>query len=254
MKVIGLLGGMSWESSIVYYRLINEAVRARFGGLVSARCVMESVNFAEIAALQKAGDWRTLTALLSKSAKNLQRAGAEFLVICTNTMHCIAEEVAAAAELPLIHIADATGAEIVNQRVSRVGLLGTKFTMEMDFYRKRLQESYGIEVLVPKSVDRDIIHTGIFEELCRGIINQRTKEQYVRIINDFSAAGAEGVVLGCTEIPLLVGTRDVSIALFDTTAIHAKAATLASFGELSISCANALSRPIQAGGVYKAIR
>ena len=231
MRTIGLLGGMSWESSLVYYRLINEAVRTRCGELHSAKCIMHSVDFSEVAALQRAGDWDQLTHMLATGATGLRRAGAEMLVICTNTMHYIAEEVYRAAEIPLVHIADAVGADICQKKLRRVGLLGTKFTMEMDFYRNRLEKHFGIEVITPSAVDRQMVHDVIFNELCRGILSPSSKSEFLRVVNLLSRQGAEGIVLGCTEIPLLITESDAEVTLFDTTAIHAKAAIQAAFDQ-----------------------
>lgn len=224
MKTIGLIGGMSWESTASYYRVINEAVRDAKGGLHSARLVLWSVDFAEIERLQAAGDWDRAGRVLADAAVRLQRAGADFVVVCTNTMHVVAEAIERAVDIPLLHIADATGEAIVAAGLERVGLLGTHFTMERDFYRQRLADRFGLEVRVPATRDRDEVHRIIFEELCVGTVRERSRAVYVRVIEDLAARGAEGVILGCTEIGLLVTADDVSVPLFDTAEIHARAA------------------------------
>ncbi len=224
MKTIGLLGGMSWESSSEYYRIINEAVNARLGGVHSADCLMVSVDFAEIEALQNKGHWDELTEMMIAAAQRIERGGAEVLLICTNTMHRMAPEVQAAIDIPLLHIADAAGDAILAQGLSAVGLLGTKFTMEGDFYRKRLEEKYGLKVLIPDEPDREIVHRVIYDELVKGQIREGSRNAFIEIINKLAKRGAQGVVLGCTEIPLLVKQSDVSIPVFDTTRIHAEAA------------------------------
>ncbi|MGO1073480.1 aspartate/glutamate racemase family protein [Lysobacter sp. CA199] len=231
MKTLGLLGGMSWESTLPYYRLINETVRERLGGLHSAKLLLYSVDFAEVERLQHAGDWDAAGALLGRAARSLRDGGAQLLVICTNTMHKVADAVEAASQLPLLHIADPTGAAIRAAGMGRIGLLGTRFTMEQDFYRQRLIERYGLEVLVPQAEEREIVHRVIYEELCLGKIREESREEYRRIIAGLVARGAQGVILGCTEIGLLIGPGDVDIALFDTTALHARAAALACIGE-----------------------
>jgi aspartate racemase len=224
MKTIGLLGGMSWESSLEYYRIINETVKARLGGLHSAKCVMVSVDFAEIEALQHAGDWDALTQQMIASVQQLVSAGADFTVICTNTMHKMAEEIEAATPIPLLHIADAAGEAIQAQGIHTVGLLGTRFTMEGDFYRQRLQEKHGVEVIIPDEAERVTVHRVIYEELVQGIIRDDSRQAYVDIIASLQAQGAQGVILGCTEIPLLVKQSNVAIPIFDTTTLHAQAA------------------------------
>lgn len=224
MKTIGLLGGMSWESSIEYYRIINEAVKQRLGGLHSAQCLMYSVDFAEIEALQHAGDWDALTNAMIQAARRLKAGGADFLVICTNTMHRMAGEIETAAGLPLLHIADAAAYAIQAQGLHTVGLLGTRFTMEGDFYRGRLQDKHGISVVIPDEADRITVHRVIYDELVRGILLAESRQAFQHVIAALAERGAQGVVLGCTEIPLLINQTDVAIPIFDTTRIHAEAA------------------------------
>ena len=221
MKTIGLLGGMSWESTVGYYRAINEGVKARLGGLHSAQIVLYSVDFEPIEKLQHAGDWAATARLLSEAALKVQRAGADGLLICTNTMHKVAPEIEAALDIPLLHIADATAEVLVERGVRRVGLLGTGFTMEQDFYKGRLAEKYGLDVVVPEAADRDIVHSVIYQELCLGDFQSASKAEYLRIIDALAADGAEAVILGCTEIGLLVQQADTTVPLVDTTAIHA---------------------------------
>ncbi len=224
MKTIGLLGGMSWESTIEYYRIINQAVKARLGGLHSAKIVMHSVDFDEVVRMQRAGDWAGATQLLGEAGAGLAKAGAECVLICTNTMHKVADQVQAAAGIPLIHIADATGQAVRRAGAKRVGLIGTAFTMTDGFCRTRLAERYGLEVLVPNDADMAFIHEVIFGELCVGEAKLESKREFCRIISDLVTEGAEGVILGCTEIPLLVKPCDCETPLYDTTAIHALAA------------------------------
>jgi aspartate racemase len=224
MKTIGLIGGMSWESSIEYYRIINETVRARLGGLHSAKSVMYSVDFAEIEALQQQGNWDEATNLMIDAAQRVENGGADFVVICTNTMHKMADEVQNHIQIPLLHIADATAEKIKAHGLKKIGLLGTRFTMEEDFYRGRLTEKQGLEVIIPTERERDIVHRVIFDELCLGQIREPSKEQYVRIMDHLIRDGAEGIILGCTEISLLIQEEDSQIPLFDTTKIHAVAA------------------------------
>jgi aspartate racemase len=230
MKTIGLIGGMSWESTVPYYRQINEAVKARLGGLHSARIVLYSVDFHEIEALQRSGDWAAAGRLLGEAARALKAAGADFLVLCTNTMHKVAADIEAASDLPLFHIADPTAAEIRRAGLSTVGLLGTRFTMEQVFYRDRLVERHGLRVLVPGDEDREVVHRIIYEELCLGVIEPASRAAYRRIIEDLVARGAQAVILGCTEISLLVGPDDAEVPLFDTTALHARAAAEEALG------------------------
>jgi aspartate racemase len=224
MKTIGLIGGMSWESSALYYRQINEAVRARLGGLHSAKLVLVSVDFFEVEALQRAGDWAAAGALLADAARRLHAAGADFLVLCTNTMHTVAPAIEAAVPLPLLHIADPTAAAIQRARHNRIGLLGTRFTMEQAFYKDRLIEQHGLQVLLPSQDDRDTVHRIIFEELCLGQIRDDSRQHYRRVMASLVDQGAQSIILGCTEITLLVDATDATVELFDTTALHAEAA------------------------------
>ncbi len=224
MKTIGLLGGMSWESSQDYYRIINETVRARLGGLHSAQSLMYSFDFAQVEALQHAGQWDEATDLLIAAARQLERGGADFVVLCTNTMHKMADAVQAAITIPLLHIADPTAAQIQAAGLTRVGLLGTAFTMEEPFYRGRLEERYGLTVLVPDAHDRRLVHRIIYDELCLGITTIASRKQYVRVIRSLAEQGAEGVILGCTEIGLLIRPADSPLPVFDTTRLHAVAA------------------------------
>jgi aspartate racemase len=224
MKTIGLLGGMSWESSIEYYRIINETVKERLGGLHSAKSLMYSVDFAEIEKLQHAGDWEALTQAMIDAAKKVEKGGADLLVICTNTMHKMAPEVSAAIDIPLLHIADATASVIKAQHLLTVGLLGTRFTMEGEFYRGKLEKDHGLKVLIPDNKGRESVHRIIYDELVKGVIREESRKAYLDVIADLETRGAEGVILGCTEIPLLVKQEDVSIPIFDTTTIHAQAA------------------------------
>ena len=229
MQTIGLLGGMSWESTALYYRLINEAVRERLGGLHSARVAMVSVDFETIETLQHAGDWVGAGRLLAEDARRVEAAGADFLLICTNTMHRVADAVQGAIDIPLLHLADATAERIVASGHRAVGLLGTAFTMEQDFYRGRLA-AHGLEVLVPDAPDRAVVHRVIYEELCRGVVRQDSRAEYLRIIDALAARGATCVIEGCTEIVMLVEQRHTDVPLFDTTAIHAEAAAEQALG------------------------
>ncbi|AUN29202.1 aspartate/glutamate racemase family protein [Niveispirillum cyanobacteriorum] len=222
MRRIGIIGGMSWESTQLYYRLINERVRAVQGGLSSAPLLVHSVDFAPVAAMQVAGDWDGLTAMMVGAARDLKAAGAGALAIATNTMHKMADEVVAATGLPLIHIADVTAAAVRAAGLSRVALLATRFTMEQDFYRTRLSAG-GLDILTPDEADRAEVHRVIYEELCRGEAKDASRDSYRRIIAGLRAAGAQGVILGCTEITMLIGPQDTDLPLFDTTAIHAAA-------------------------------
>jgi aspartate racemase len=224
MKTIGLIGGMSWESSIEYYRIINETVRDRLGGLHSARCVMASVDFAEIEAMQHEGRWDETARILVAAAQDVEKGGGDFVVICTNTMHKVADEIQRHVRIPLLHIADATAERIVSQGLKKVGLLGTRFTMEEAFYKDRLIDKHGLEVIIPPADEREIVHRVIYDELCLGEIKGASKEAFTRIMEHLIASGAEGIILGCTEIGLLVGPQDSSVPLFDTTQIHAQAA------------------------------
>jgi len=224
MKTIGLIGGMSWESSAEYYRIMNETVKEELGGLHSVKCILYSVDFEEIAALQHKGEWIELTKLMIDFARRLEDAGADFIVITTNTMHKMAEEVQGNIHIPLLHIADATAEKIIEKGVHTPGLLGTKFTMEEDFYKGRLREKYELEVIVPTDTDRNAVDEIIYNELCVGIIKQASKEKFQEVIKGLVSNGADGVILGCTEIPLLISQEDVDVPLFDTTTIHSRAA------------------------------
>ena len=224
MKTIGLIGGLSWESSSEYYRIINQETQKRLGGTHSAACLMLSFDFAEIEALQAADDWETATARMTGAAVRLARGGADCIVICSNTMHRMAAEIEAAVDLPLIHIADATAEPIMATGYQRVGLLGTRFTMEQDFYKGRMIERYGLDVITPNNGGREIVHRIIYEELVRGVIRAESRRQYQTVINDLAAAGAETVILGCTEIGLLIKPEDSALPSFDSTELHALAA------------------------------
>ncbi len=224
MKTIGLIGGMSWESSLEYYRIINEQVRARLGGLHSARCLMFSFDFAEIEELQHAGNWTAATERMVEAARNLEKGGADFVLICTNTMHKMAAEVQAGISIPLVHIADPTAKIIKSRGITKIGLLGTKYTMEQDFYKGRLIENYGLDVVVPDAAGRQIIHDIIYDELCLGVVKESSRGAYQTIIEQLKQRGAEGIILGCTEIGLLIGASDTDLPVFDTTQLHAEAA------------------------------
>ena len=221
MKTIGLIGGMSWESTQFYYRQINQGIRNRLGGLHSAKILMYSVDFAPIEAMQNAGDWDAAAEILSQAAKSLEAGGAEFFLICTNTMHKVAAEVEKSVDIPLLHIADATANVLRADQVSRIGLLGTAFTMEQSFYKGRLSQQHGIEVVVPESADRETVHNIIYQELCLGPVKPASTPPYLKIIDRLQQQDVEGVILGCTEICMLVGQADTEIKLYDTTAIHA---------------------------------
>jgi aspartate racemase len=223
VKTIGLIGGMSWESSDEYYRLINTGIQQKLGGLHSAQCVMVSVDFAEVEALQRTGRWAEATAAMIAAARQVERGGADFLLICTNTMHKMADEVQAAIQIPLLHIADATAERVQAVGLRRIGLLGTRFTMEEDFYTGRLR-SLGLHVLIPDEAGREVVHRVIYDELCAGQIREASRTQYKAVMADLVQKGAEGIILGCTEIGLLVQEGDASVPLFDTTRIHAEAA------------------------------
>ncbi|HEY3682255.1 MAG TPA: aspartate/glutamate racemase family protein [Streptosporangiaceae bacterium] len=235
-RVIGLLGGMSWESSAEYYRLLNELVRDRLGGLHSARCVLASVDFAEVEEMQVAGRWDDAGRLLAEAAAGLEAAGAESVLICTNTMHKVADTVRDAISVPLLHLADATAAAVTGAGLTTVGLLGTAFTMEQDFYRSRLA-AHGLDVLVPGEADRREVHRVIYEELCLGVVREGSRRAYQAVIDRLVAAGAGGVILGCTEIELLIGTDDSPVPVFPTTRLHAEAAVRWSLGEDALTSA-----------------
>lgn len=224
MKTIGLIGGMSWESSAVYYRLINEGVKARLGGLHSARCVLYSVDFAEIEDERHTAGWPAVTSRLVKAAKAVESAGADFAILCTNTMHKMADEIQAHLHIPFLHIADATAEAVRAQGFKKVGLLGTRFTMEEDFYVGRLARRHGLEVILPEAPEREDVHRVIYNELCLGQINPASRARYRGIIERLAAQGAEGIILGCTEIGLLSQAEDSPVPLFDTTRVHALAA------------------------------
>jgi len=231
MKTIGLIGGMSWESSIEYYRIINEEIRAKLGGLHSAKSVMVSVDFAEIETLQHAGAWNELTARMIESAQQVQAGGGDFVVLCTNTMHKMADDMAAAIDIPLLHIADATAARIKARDIHTIGLLGTRFTMEEDFYKGRLVQRHGLNVLIPDEEERADVHRIIYDELVVGEIRTESKARYIEIMQNLRDRGAQGIILGCTEIGLLVGQEDIDVPVFDTTLIHAQVAVEYALGE-----------------------
>ena len=224
MRVIGLIGGMSWESTVLYYRQINEAIKERLGGLHSAKIILYSVDFHDVERLQHSEEWEAAGLLLADAARVLEAAGADFLVLCTNTMHKVAPAIEAAVRIPLFHIVDPTAGEIKKAGFSVIGLLGTRFTMEQEFYKDRLRERHGLEVLVPKQQDREIIHQVIYEELCLGKVVEESRSEYRRVIADLMGQGAQAIILGCTEISLLVGQQDSTVPLFDTTSIHARKA------------------------------
>jgi len=224
MKTIGLIGGMSWESSIEYYRIINQKVREKLGGTHSAKCVMVSVDFAEIEILQHEARWQEATQMLIDAAKHLEAAGADFIVLCTNTMHKMAEAIQKNTSIPFLHIADATAQKVHSTGISTIGLLGTRFTMEEDFYKGRLSRNFGLKVVVPEENDRKMIHHVIYEELVKGIIRPESRSEFLKVIEKLISEGAHGVILGCTEIGLLVKEGDCRVPVFDTTRIHAEAA------------------------------
>jgi aspartate racemase len=229
MKVIGLIGGMSWESTAEYYRLINESVKAKLGGLHSAKCVLYSIDFAEVEELQRRGQWAEAAQLLVDAAQNVERAGADFVLICTNTMHKLADPVQAGIGIPLLHIADATAERVRQAGIQRVGLLGTRFTMEEDFYRGRLSDRHGLEVVIPNPNDREMVHRIIYEELCVGTIRPESKARVASVMSRLAQTGAEGIILGCTELGLLLEPGDSPVALFDTTRVHALSAVELAF-------------------------
>lgn len=222
MKIMGLIGGMSWESTLPYYRIINETVRERLGGLHSARLLLYSVDFHDIERLQQAGAWDEAGRMLADVARSLEAAGAEGLALCTNTMHKVAAAIESAVTIPLLHIADPTAAAVKAAGLQTVGLLGTRFTMEQDFYRGRLMARHGLRVLIPDPADREIVHRVIYEELCQGDLRAESRTQYRRIMQRLVEKGAEGMILGCTEIALLVGSEDAPVPVFDTTRLHAR--------------------------------
>lgn len=224
MKTIGLIGGMSWESTANYYQIINREVKARLGGLHSGKVCLYSVDFAEIETLQHQGRWGDTAKILSQAAKSVEAGGADFILICTNTMHKVADQIQQAVDVPLVHIADATAEKLVADGIKKVGLLGTRFTMEQDFYKQRLIDKFGVEVVVPSVDDQTIVHEVIYNELCRGEVREDSRQQYLAIIDNLVEEGAEAVILGCTEIAMLVEPQHTGVKLYDTTEIHAKAA------------------------------
>ncbi|MCY9516322.1 aspartate/glutamate racemase family protein [Paenibacillus apiarius] len=224
MKTIGLIGGMSWESSLLYYQIINQSVKARLGGHHSAKSLMYSLDFEEIKSLQQLGNWDDAAKMMIEAAQKLQAGGADCIVICTNTMHKMASEVEESASIPLLHIADATANEMVKDGIKKVALLGTAYTMEQNFYKGRLIDKFGLDIMVPNEAERRIVHEIIYQELCLGIINEESKQSYVKIINNLIQQGAEGVILGCTEIGLLISQHNCSIPVYDTTRLHAQCA------------------------------
>jgi aspartate racemase len=220
VKTIGLLGGMSWESTALYYKLINEEVKKHLGGLHSAKVVIYSVDFDEIEKLQHCGNWDETAKILTQASKNIQNASADFIVLCTNTMHKVLPQIQKNIEIPFLHIADATGKKLQEENIKKVGLLGTAFTMKQDFYKERINKNFDIEVLIPSEEDMNIVHKIIYEELCLGLIKEDSKKEYLRIIDDLVSKGAQGVILGCTEIGMLVNQSDTQVKLYDTTHIH----------------------------------
>jgi aspartate racemase len=224
MKTIGLIGGMSWESSLEYYRIINQETRRKLGGLHSAKCLMFSVDFDEVEKLQHLGEWGEAAKILVDAAIRVEGGGADLVVICTNTMHKMADDVQNSIKIPLLHIADATAEKVVERGLRKIGLLGTRFTMEQDFYKGRMIRNHGLDVLVPDEAERLAIHEVIYSELCLGILNDRSRDRLIAIVEKLADNGAEAVVLGCTEIPLLIHQEDVSVPVFDTTRIHAESA------------------------------
>lgn len=224
MKTIGLIGGMSWESTANYYQIINREVKARLGGLHSGKVCLYSVDFAEIETLQHQGRWDDTAIILAQAAKSVEAGGADFILICTNTMHKVADQIQQAVNVPLVHIADATAEQLVMDGIERVGLLGTRFTMEQDFYKQRLIDKFGVDVVVPSSDDQTIVHDVIYNELCKGEVHDDSRQHYLTIIEKLVEQGAEAVILGCTEIAMLVESQHTDVKLYDTTEIHAKAA------------------------------
>jgi len=224
MKTIGLIGGMSWESSLLYYQIMNQRVNEKLGGHHSAKSLMYSVDFDEVKSLQYQGKWDEATKIMIDAAQKLESGGADFIVVCTNTMHKMAKEVEEAVTIPLLHIADATAKEMVKDGRQKVALLGTAFTMEQDFYKGRLRDKFGLEVIVPGEADRRVIHDIIYQELCLGIIHDASRQSYLRIIQELSRQGAEAIILGCTEITLLISQDDCDVPIYDTTRLHAESA------------------------------
>lgn len=235
MKIIGLIGGMSWESSIEYYRIINQEVRSALGGVHSAKSVMVSLDFGEIEELQMKGNWEEATRIMIQSAREVEKAGADFLLICTNTMHLMADEVQAGISIPLLHIADATAQAVKDQGLKSIGLLGTRFTMEEDFYRGRLEKAHQLKVIVPDQAGRELVHNVIYDELVQGLIKDDSRQSYREVIQNLVKEGAEGIVLGCTEIGLLVKKEDLAVPVFDTMEIHALVAVDAALGRYELN-------------------
>lgn len=231
MKTIGLIGGMSWESSLEYYRIINETVKHKLGGFHSAKCLLYSVDFAEIEEMQKSGRWQDAAQIMIAAGQSLERGGADFIILCTNTMHKLADEIQANIHIPFLHIADATAEVIKNAGLNIIGLLGTRFTMEHDFYKGRLIDKFGLKVLIPDDADRECVHHIIYNELCLGMVKRESREQYKKVIDKLIREGAQGIILGCTEIELLVHEEDSVVPLFPTTRIHAQAAVAFALGE-----------------------
>ncbi|HYE69281.1 MAG TPA: aspartate/glutamate racemase family protein [Anaerovoracaceae bacterium] len=229
MKIIGLIGGMSWESTVTYYQMINEIIKEKLGGFHSAKCILYSVDFHEIEECLTGGDWERGAEILTDAALRLEKGGAEFIIICTNTMHKVADQIQSKISIPILHIADVIAEELKENHIDKAALLGTKYTMEQDFYKDRLIEN-GIAVMIPEEQDRERINTIIFQELCLGIISEKSKKEYLRIIDDMMKQGARGIILGCTEIGLLINQEDTIAPLFDTTVIHGKRAAIYSIG------------------------
>lgn len=234
MKTIGMLGGMSWESTASYYKAINEGVKIELGGLSSAKICLYSVNFDEIEKLQHQGKWDETALILAEAAKSVEAGGADFLIICTNTMHKVASEIESNVSIPILHIADATANKLVIDGIKKVGLLGTRFTMEQDFYKSRLVDKFGIEVVVPAENDRAVVHNIIYDELCRGVINSDSRDEYLKIVKSLHEQGAEAVILGCTEIALLIQQVHTEVPLYDTTEIHAAQAVQLAISDMEI--------------------
>lgn len=236
MRKIGLIGGMSWESTAVYYRLINQGVAEQLGGLNSAEVILESLNFQEISELQKNSDWEAAAKVLLGAAQRLEKVGAQCILIATNTMHMVAEAVQNGISIPLLHIADSCGKALLEQNISSTILLGTKFTMEQNFYSARLKEKFGIEVVVPDSKDREIVHSVIYDELCKGIVRPESRQIYLDIVNKLAVTGVQSVILGCTEIGMLISQSDLSIKVFDTTILHTGEAIRFSLRTCQVKC------------------
>ncbi|MCO1335172.1 aspartate/glutamate racemase family protein [Microbulbifer sp. OS29] len=231
MKKIGLLGGMSWESTSIYYRIINEGIAKSLGGLHSAEIILYSLDFEELAQLQAAGKWKQAGLLLAEAAQRIEGAGAEGVLLCTNTMHKISRAIVESIGVPFLHVCDAIGEALLVKKIKKVGLLATAFTMEQDFYRSYIQDKYGVEVIIPEKSDRGIVHRVIYDELCKGIILDDSRKSYVRIVDELAEQGADGVILGCTEICMLISQADTTVTLLDSTEIHAQKAVAFSISE-----------------------